>query len=153
MQPGVCDYIGLKKLKRKYDLVIQALKAKGNQAELLTKAEEKEKIVSARLLAVSCLMDKNALRTLSKYIRLSIEGMGNPEADKAAVEMNTKRVLAYEAVAKECNATDELQVMEKLKQSQAVAKEADAAESAETEGEEEQQQEEDNDDDNDNDEE
>ncbi|KAL8434777.1 hypothetical protein ACSSS7_002914 [Eimeria intestinalis] len=101
MQPGVCDYIGLKKLKRKYDVVIQ---------------------VSARLLAVSCLLDKNALRR-----------MGNPEADKAALDMNIKRALAYEAVAKECNAQDELEVMEKLKKSEAAAKEADAAEGAENE--------------------
>ncbi|KAL8428563.1 hypothetical protein Efla_003334 [Eimeria flavescens] len=104
------NFIGLKKLKRKFDLVIRALKEKGNQAELLTKAEEKEKIV------------------LSKFIRLSIEGLEDPEADKAALDVNIKRVLAYEAVAKECNAADELAIMDKLKQHQAAAKEAAVAE-------------------------
>ncbi|CDI82082.1 hypothetical protein EAH_00064670, partial [Eimeria acervulina] len=97
MQAGVCDFMGLKKLKQKYDLVKRALQESGKQPALLAKVEEKEKIVSARLVAVSCLVDKRALKTIAKYLRLTIEDIGKPNADKAELEKNVKRVLAYEA--------------------------------------------------------
>ncbi|CDI77848.1 hypothetical protein, conserved, partial [Eimeria acervulina] len=44
MQAGVCDFMGLKKLKQKYDLVKRALQESGKQPALLAKVEEKEKI-------------------------------------------------------------------------------------------------------------
>ncbi|XP_026190685.1 uncharacterized protein LOC34619968 [Cyclospora cayetanensis] len=101
MQAGVCDLSGLKKLKLKYDIVIRALTEIGKQPELLTKVQEKEKIVSARLMAVSCLVDKKALRPLTKFMRLAIDEMKKPSPDKAALELHVKKVLAYEAGKRE----------------------------------------------------